>query len=196
MTVYCTDLRVSNIMELNTKDKTHADSTVEASLSQNDLAGRQAALSFSGEEMTKAAAKRYLSVRFSRGLLSCITSDLAEEAPWSPGGRSHQHDMPDSQYFVSTLPQVVLGFPRLYCHAHACGVRCAVEVLSGDCLACSVGSTNSASLTLASPTSQSTTPRVGWMWGDPRMQSPRGALCTSPWANSTCPCLCPCLCSR
>lgn len=54
----CTDLRVSNVMELNTKDKTHADSTVEASLSQDDVAGREAALSFSGEEMTKAAAKR------------------------------------------------------------------------------------------------------------------------------------------
>ena len=67
MSVCCTDLRVSNIMELKNKDKTHADSTVEASLSQNDLAGREAALSFSGEEMTKAAAKRYLCVCFSWG---------------------------------------------------------------------------------------------------------------------------------
>ena len=53
-----TDLRASNVMELKNKDKSHADSTIEASLSQRDVAGREAALSFSGEDMTKAAAKR------------------------------------------------------------------------------------------------------------------------------------------
>jgi len=52
------DLRASNVMELNKKDGTHADSTLEESLT-SDANGREAALSFSGEDMTKAAAKRY-----------------------------------------------------------------------------------------------------------------------------------------
>lgn len=45
-------------MELKTKGNTHADSTIEETLSNDDMAGREAALSFSGEDMTKAAAKR------------------------------------------------------------------------------------------------------------------------------------------
>jgi hypothetical protein len=45
-------------MELNIKANTHADSTIEEALSNDDMAGREAALSFSGEDMTKAAAKR------------------------------------------------------------------------------------------------------------------------------------------
>ena len=52
------DLRASNVMELNKKDGSHADSTLEENLSR-DAAGREAALSFNGEDMTKAAAKRY-----------------------------------------------------------------------------------------------------------------------------------------
>ena len=46
-------------MELKTKKNLAADSTNEAALSGNDVAGREAALSFSGEDMTKAAAKRH-----------------------------------------------------------------------------------------------------------------------------------------
>ncbi len=84
----CADLRVSNVMELNTKDKTHADSTMEASLSQNDLAGREAALSFSGEEMTKAAKKRYPSCWLLRALLASIASHLASETAGPLGCRS------------------------------------------------------------------------------------------------------------
>ena len=72
-----TDLRISNVMELNTKDKTHADSTMEASLSQNDLAGREAALSFSGEEMTKAAKKRYPFCWLLWAFIPSIASHLA-----------------------------------------------------------------------------------------------------------------------
>ena len=87
--VCCADLRVSNVMELNTKDKTHADSTMEASLSQNDLAGREAALSFSGEEMTKAAKKRYPSCWLLRALLASIASHLASETAGPLGCRSH-----------------------------------------------------------------------------------------------------------
>lgn len=45
-------------MELKTKGNLHADSTIEETLSNDDMAGREAALSFSGEDMTKAAAKR------------------------------------------------------------------------------------------------------------------------------------------
>ncbi|CAL5228931.1 g12160 [Coccomyxa viridis] len=74
------DLRISNVMELNTKDKTHADSTMEASLSQNDLAGREAALSFSGEEMTKAAKKRLSKFRI-------IDYGLANFSEYYPQGR-------------------------------------------------------------------------------------------------------------
>ena len=47
-------------MELKDKKKgLAADSTNETALSGNDVAGREAALSFSGEDMTKAAAKRH-----------------------------------------------------------------------------------------------------------------------------------------
>ena len=47
-------------MELKDKKSgSAADSTNEAALSGNDVAGREAALSFSGEDMTKAAAKRH-----------------------------------------------------------------------------------------------------------------------------------------
>ncbi len=53
------DLRASNVMELKNKKSLAADSTNETALSGNDVAGREAALSFSGEDMTKAAAKRH-----------------------------------------------------------------------------------------------------------------------------------------
>ena len=46
-------------MELKNKKSLAADSTNETALSGNDVAGREAALSFSGEDMTKAAAKRH-----------------------------------------------------------------------------------------------------------------------------------------
>ena len=52
------DLRASNVMELKNKGNMHADSTIEEALSNDDMAGREAALSFSGEDMTEAAAKR------------------------------------------------------------------------------------------------------------------------------------------
>lgn len=45
-------------MELKNKSNQAADSTLEENLSSDDVAGREAALSFSGEDMTKAAAKR------------------------------------------------------------------------------------------------------------------------------------------
>ena len=47
------------MMELKNKKSLAADSTNETALSGNDVAGREAALSFSGEDMTKAAAKRH-----------------------------------------------------------------------------------------------------------------------------------------
>ena len=46
-------------MELKNKQNLAADSTNEAALSGNDVAGREAALSFNGEDMTKAAARRH-----------------------------------------------------------------------------------------------------------------------------------------
>ena len=96
-------------MELKNKGNTHADSTIEETLSNDDMAGREAALSFSGEDMTKAAAKRqaqqasiFLSAVLHVGVVSCTLQAqlckgrapvLQSHAPafvfreWEPGRR-------------------------------------------------------------------------------------------------------------
>ncbi len=125
----CADLRISNVMELNTKDKTHADSTMEASLSQNDLAGREAALSFSGEEMTKAAKKRYHSCWLLRALLPSIVSHLT--VAWPPGGRV----LLKSHAKQGSLPQ---GVPAFHVSTRVWR-RCAGQSASCDCLASCAG---------------------------------------------------------
>ena len=113
--VRCADLRVSNVMELNTKEG-HADSTNEASLSGNDLAGREAALSFSREDMTKAAKKRYPFCWLLRPLLPSIASHLAAEAARLLAG-SHMRPCNDICLARQQLPQ---GVPTLWIVADMC----------------------------------------------------------------------------
>ena len=74
-------------MELKDKKKgLAADSTNEAALSGNDVAGREAALSFSGEDMTKAAAKRHA--------LMLSTFSTEKLSGIEPGSCSQDCDLP------------------------------------------------------------------------------------------------------
>ena len=84
------DLRASNVMELKNKGNMHADSTIEEALSNDDMAGREAALSFSGEDMTKAAAKRQAlqASLFSSCVLSCWGSTMRPASSNVQGQRS------------------------------------------------------------------------------------------------------------